>query len=499
MKTIYNNNNQLILGDNLEIMKTLPSESIDLIYIDPPFFSNRNYAIVWNDKGEIASFKDIWSGGVETYINWLFPRVEEMYRLLKSTGSLYLHCDWHANSYIRVHILDKIFGKENFRNEIIWYYKRWTNTSKDFQRMHDIIFRYCKSKDYVFTKPIQPYSKPELIENTVRGIVNGKLVRLKDEKGNYIERKKKSKGVLMHDVWQDINFIPPTSKERIGYPTQKPEKLLERIIKASSNEGNTVADFFLGGGTTIVVAEKLNRNWIGVDSSVAAIKITENRLYKEKDLFQKPFSVKIHKYDFDNLNNMNSFEFQDFVIEQFGGIPSKKKTGDFGIDGAKSINNEKYYIQVKQSKNIGRNIIDNFKSAIDRVNSKNGFILAWSFGKGANQEIARLNREKNYKIKLVEIQSFIPISKKPKIFVDITNDENIFKFDATRTESEVGIEFFSWDFDYKEKFKPEILYDKTGIVEKKFKKGKYKIACKCVDLEGLENIEVVEININGEA
>ena len=473
--------NQLILGDNLEVMKTLPSESIDLIYIDPPFFSNRNYAIVWNDKGEIASFKDIWSGGIETYINWLFPRVEEMYRLLKPTGSFYLHCDWHADAYIRVHILDKIFGKENFRNEIIWYYKTGGASKKHYSRKHDNIFFYSKNKNYKF------YADRVKIPRTEKS-----LKRAKNPKGARITSNNKIK--YSEDIFE-IQALNPMAKERIGYPTQKPEKLLERIIKASSNEGDTVADFFLGGGTTIVVADKLRRNWIGVDSSVAAIKVTENRLYKERDLFQKPFSVKIHKYDFDNLNNMNAFEFQDFVIEQFGGMPGRKKIGDFGIDGAKVIDNQKYYIQVKQSKKIGRNVIDNFKSAIDRKKSKNGFILAWSFGKGAIQEVARLNREESYNIKLTEIESFIPISRKPQIHIKVTNEKNKFRFDATNTKSEVGIEFFSWDFDFKKDFKPEILLDKTGIVEKKLKRGKHKIACKCVDLDGLENIEVIEINV----
>jgi DNA modification methylase len=421
-----------------------------------------------------------------------------MYRLLKPTGSFYLHCDWHANSYIRIHILDKIFGKEDFVNEIIWSYQGTGEPKRSFKQKHDTIFLYGKTKNYFFSD----FHSKEKISNFSKSKYNkedakGKFKEIRHSNGKVYKQYIKDT-MRMRDVW-DIPILNAMAKERIGYPTQKPEKLLERIILASSNENDVIADFFLGGGTTIVVAEKLNRNWIGVDSSVAAIKITENRLYKEKDLFQKPFSVKIHKYDFDNLNNMNAFEFQDFVVEQFGGIPNKKKTGDFGIDGTKSTNNEKYYIQVKQSKNIGRNIIDNFKSAIDRVNSKNGFILAWSFGKGANQEIARLNREKNYKIELVEIQSFIPISKKPQIFVDITNEKNIFKFDATRTESEVGIEFFSWDFDFREKFKADILYDKTGIVEKKFGEGKYKIACKCFDLNGLENVEFVEININGEA
>jgi DNA modification methylase len=112
--------NQLILGDCLEVLKTLASDSVDLIYLDPPFFSNRNYEVIWGDKGEVRSFEDRWSGGVDHYIAWLKERVVEMHRVLKPTGSIFLHCDWHANAYIRVFILDKIFGEENLRNEIIW-------------------------------------------------------------------------------------------------------------------------------------------------------------------------------------------------------------------------------------------------------------------------------------------------------------------------------------------------------------------------------------------
>jgi len=142
--------NQLILGDNLEVLRKIDSESVDLIYLDPPFFSNRNYEVIWGDEGEMRSFKDRWSGGVDHYIAWLKERVIEMHRILKSTGSIFLHCDWHANSHIRVFILDKIFGEQNFRNEIIWYYRRWTNVSKQFQNMHDTIFWYSKSNIYPF-------------------------------------------------------------------------------------------------------------------------------------------------------------------------------------------------------------------------------------------------------------------------------------------------------------------------------------------------------------
>ncbi len=406
--------NKLILGDNLEIMKNLPSESIDLIYIDPPFFSNRNYAVIWNDKGEVASFKDIWSGGIETYINWLYERVEEMYRLLKPTGSFYLHCDWHAFAEIKVYILDRVFGKNNFRNQIIWKYFKPHSSKKKYPNNHDLIFFYTKSDNYIFNYEEILVDYDEKAKKRYDKIdEDGKRYKIYNNKKNGEKRIAYMKKGKPTDILE-IPFVQGTAKERIGYPTQKPEKLLERIILASSNEGDIVADFFLGGGTTISVAEKLNRNWIGVDSSVAAVKITENRLYKIKDLFQKSFSVHIHKYDFETLDKMNPFEFEHFVVEQFGGVPNKKQRADFGIDGVKIIDGVKYFLQIKQSKSIGRNVVDNFKSAIDRKKSKNGFILAWSFGKGANAEVARLNREDNYNIKLIEISDFIPISKKQK-------------------------------------------------------------------------------------
>ncbi|MDR3351007.1 MAG: site-specific DNA-methyltransferase, partial [Prevotellaceae bacterium] len=139
--------NKLILGDNLEILKAMDSETVDLIYLDPPFFSNRDYEVIWGDEGEVRSFQDRWSGGIEHYIAWLKERVIEMYRVLKPTGSIFLHCDWHADAYIRVEILDKIFGRNNFRNEIIWYYRRWT-AGKTFQRMHDNILFYSKTQSF---------------------------------------------------------------------------------------------------------------------------------------------------------------------------------------------------------------------------------------------------------------------------------------------------------------------------------------------------------------
>lgn len=261
--------NQLILGDNLEVLRDIPSESVDLIYIDPPFFSNRHYEVIWGDAGEVASFNDRWAGGINHYIEWLYKRVEQLYRVLKPTGSFYLHCDWHANAYIRVLILDKIFGDKNFINEIIWNYHDPAGTVKDrFKKKHDTIFLYAKKSSYrLFNLDAvrEPYA-----QGTERQAKNqyksfGRVTKIN------------SLGKVREDVWQ-IPFINSQSKERIGYPTQKPEALLEIIIKASSNEGDIVLDAFCGGGTTPAVARRLGRKFIGIDQLAEAIEITDKRL-----------------------------------------------------------------------------------------------------------------------------------------------------------------------------------------------------------------------------
>ena len=246
--------NKLICGDNLDALKTIGDENIDLIYIDPPFNSEKDYEL-YNDK---------WNT-MENYIAWMRPRVEELCRVLKPTGSFYLHCDWHAGHYLKI-MLDDIFGYRNFQNEIIWYYRRWTNISSRFQRMHDIIFFYAKHRKFKFNCLYQPFSEKTIHrEISVDGVTNLK------------EKRDIDKGIVMHDVW-DIPYIHSQSKERLGYPTQKPEALLERIIKASSNKGDIVLDAFCGCGTTLVVAQKLKREWIGIDISPTAVKLAKARL-----------------------------------------------------------------------------------------------------------------------------------------------------------------------------------------------------------------------------
>ncbi|MDR3273069.1 MAG: hypothetical protein LBT29_06275, partial [Flavobacteriaceae bacterium] len=448
--------NKLILGDNLEILKTIEDETIDLIYLDPPFFSNRNYEVIWGDAGEVRSFQDRWSGGIDHYIGWLKERVEQMYRILKPTGSIFLHCDWHADAYIRVSILDRLFGASNFRNHIIW--QRTNSKGLAFTRLaqnHDSIFYYTKSDKFTFNSLYTPHSekyvadfykyiepetgrrysldnlanpnkdRPNLTyeflgvtrvwrwtkERMQKAYENGLIVQNQDGGVPRLKRYlDEQEGNPLDDNWNDILNVQSKS-EKIGYPTQKPEALLQRIIEMASNEGDTVLDPFVGGGTTVVVADKLNRKWIGIDQSVQAVKVTEMRLDKQRDLFSEPFTVQLHKYDYDTLRYKNAFEFESWIVQQFGGVSNTKQRGDLGLDGKMPDNTP---VQVKRSDNIGRNVIDNFKSAAERFDKKLfdknkdeqknvGYIIAFSFGKGAVQEVARLKLEENLIIELVTV------------------------------------------------------------------------------------------------
>lgn len=265
--------NQLILGDNLQVLRTLPSESIDLIYIDPPFFSGRNYNVIWGDSNEIRSFYDVWEGGIDSYLIWLNARLWEMRRVLKKTGSIYVHCDWHASHYIKTE-MDKIFGYENFQNEIIWKYSTFHGGRTSFRRDHQIIFLYTKSE-------VLKYNYREVLDEYAEGTV--KRFDKEDENGRFkfVKGKKfyMQGGNYPSDVWE-IKQPQINSLEYIGYPTQKPEELLEKIIKSSSDKGDVVADFFCGGGSTLIATEKLGRKFIGCDSSRIAISVTLDRLIK---------------------------------------------------------------------------------------------------------------------------------------------------------------------------------------------------------------------------
>jgi len=247
------------LSDNLDLMAEIKDNTVDLIYCDILYGTGRKF----KDYQDLKPVRKIIK-------NHYIPRIKEMHRILKPTGSIYLQMDTRINHWMRC-IMDNIFEYNNFRNEISWWYKRWSNVSFGYQKMHDVILFYSKSKA-VFNIEYQAYSKPNEIEETIRGVVDGKLVRLKDENGNYKKRETENKGVPLHDVWE-LQHLQPTTNERVGYDTQKPKKLIERIIKASSNEGDLVADFYSGSFTTAEVCKDLNRNFIGCDISEKAVAI----------------------------------------------------------------------------------------------------------------------------------------------------------------------------------------------------------------------------------
>jgi len=392
--------NVIYCGDNLTWLKKFPDSCIDLIYIDPPFFSNKKYEIIFNDGEEIRSFEDRWKGGIEHYIEWMRDRVFEMHRILKDTGSFYLHCDWHASHYLKV-MCDDIFGYRNFKNEIVWGYQRWTAGTKNFQRTHDIILFYAKNKNkLIFNIQKESYSKKSKHQaGRFTKIKNGKLVQ------RYTEDKSRLKA--MRDVWE-ISILNSQAKERLGYPTQKPEKLLERIIKASSNIGDLVCDPFCGCGTTLAVAQVLQRKWVGIDVSPSACKLMKNRVEKYGvagiEIIGLPINI-------NQLKKLPPFEFQNWSVGALGGTVNPKKVGDMGIDGFTFMNRNP--IQIKQSENVGRNVVDNFETAMQRIKKDEGYIVAFSFGKGAYEEVARVKQDGLF-IKLLTVDKLLEFEEEAK-------------------------------------------------------------------------------------
>jgi DNA modification methylase len=422
--------NALYFGDNLDILKQLyaahPNGFIDLIYIDPPFNSKRNYNILFEDvdlqdtKAQKEAFADTWSQvsyldtlneiheidldlynvlnvldntslpkAAISYLCTMALRIWYMYKVLKDTGSFYLHCDPTMSHYLKI-ACDMIFSERYFQNEIIW--QRTTNTgsskslSKRFSADTDTILFYTKTEQFTFNKLYREYGETYLKRfkyQDVKGKYRWQAMKTySDEKLHDLEsqdmlRWTKSgkpeykqyintlKGVPMNNLWNDIFHINPMAKERLGYPTQKPEELLERILKTSSNEGDLVADFCCGCGTTIAVAQKLGRRWLGVDISHLSIKLVMKRLQETYDtkyaeirhtfeVFGIPKDIASAKALAESDDN-GRFKFQDWVIEfVLSGVSNPKKTADGGWDGhmtfAMGKKKETVLIEVKSGK-----------------------------------------------------------------------------------------------------------------------------------------------------
>lgn len=409
--------NRLIWGDNLHVMRQLPSNSIDLIYIDPPFFSGRQYNVIWGDDNELRSFNDIWEDGMPGYLIWLNARLYEMKRLLKSTGSIYVHCDWHASHYIKVE-MDKIFGHENFRNEIVWSYTSGGVSKQWFGRKHDVLFLYAKNiasysirlpreKSYTRTLP-----EPHTNSGQRLGVLRDDICEL-CENGHPGQ---KYRMVSMRDVWTDLRSLFRNDAEMIGYPTQKPEALLERIIKASSTEGDIVADFFLGGGTTVAAAQRLGRRWIACDQSRVAVAVTAERLKQQamtrglRDTPIPDFTVEQWGiYEAERLSNMQASEFREFVLRSYGA----SRIGDVGASpdihgwrnqrpiwvGDPGLDSQATGQDVQQFANAIRQTTQ-YRDA----NLRDGVILAWGFAQDARQAANQLRQLEHIDVNFVRLK-----------------------------------------------------------------------------------------------
>ncbi len=485
----------LYRDENLERLAQLPSDSVDLIYLDPPFFSNRVYEVIWGDEAEVRSFEDRWEGGIGHYIGWMKDRMAQLHRVLKRDGSLYLHCDPHASHYLKV-MLDEVFGPAMFRNEIIWRRTGAHTTPRRFETVHDVIFFYTKSSSYHFKPAKRPYTvqhvKSRYAEaddgrfkfTTGGNILTGPGVTGGDSgqpwrgfdptaknrhwaipgylaeqmapeftglsatekleelyQAGLIEIKPKAEwphpvkylsdddGLFPPDIWAyqpgtegmlygtdegidaDVRWLGPKGAERLGYPTQKPEGLLERIIGASSKAGGVVLDPFCGCGTTVAVAERLGRQWVGIDISPTAIEIMRRRLWNQARCVPVVFDMPDSE---EALRKLKPFEFQNWIINAINGTHSPRRTGDMGIDGYWWFTKEP--VQVKQSESVGRNVVDNFETAIRREGHDSGYVIAFSFTKGAVEEVARAKRE-GLNIRLVRVKEVLLMVKRSDLLV----------------------------------------------------------------------------------
>lgn len=447
----------LYCDDNLERLSTLPKDSVDLIYLDPPFFSNRVYEVIWGDEAEVRSFEDRWEGGIQHYIGWMQERLVELRRVLSPTGSLFLHCDPHASHYLKM-MMDSIFGWGQFQNEIVW--KRTASKGLMTSRLasnHDTILAYRGSDAATWnaSEVFVPYDPTNLDEKTASKYCHrdaaGRLYRLaslinpnpdrpnleyeflgvtrvwrwtrermeqayddgiviQTAPGRVPQHKRyldEQKGRPLDDVWTDISPINARAAERLGYPTQKPEGLLERILRLASNDGDVVLDPFCGCGTTVAVAQRLGRRWIGIDISPTAMEIMRRRLWNQSRTV--PQIVNLPDTE-SALRTLKPFEFQNWVINTMNGTHSPRRTHDMGIDGYSFF--ERFPIQVKRSDHVGRNVVDNFETAIRREGQSDGFIVAFSFTRGAVEEVARA-RQEGLNIRLVRVKELLLLTKRP--------------------------------------------------------------------------------------
>jgi adenine-specific DNA-methyltransferase len=467
-------------GDNLEQLKKLPDACVDLIYIDPPFNSNRNYEVFWGETKEKRAFEDR-HASTQAYIEFMRPRCVQLARVLKKTGSFYYHCDWHASHYVKV-MLDHIFGENNFQNEIVWRRHFSHNDPKKFGCVHDVIFYYVAGKTFSWNQQHVAHSESyikshysnidedgrafQLVSCSAPGdgpprrfgdkelkppagrhwswtqegvdelITKGRIVFTKTGMPRLKQYLDAMKGVPLQDVWDDIPPVNSQAVEALGYPTQKPLVLLDRIIKASSNENDIVLDAFCGCGTALVAAQNLRRQWIGIDVSPTACRVMAKRL---RDVCGLPESEPLWKigrgyvvrglpWSEEKLRAIPPFEFENWAVIALGGIPNKVQVGDMGVDGRiypvsssatprrqqhheLALKERWYPIQVKQKDKAGRPDIDSFEAVMMREQCDIGFFVSFDFTEDAYTEIGAFFKRTGKTIRALTVSDILDETK----------------------------------------------------------------------------------------
>lgn len=455
-------------GDCLDKLPQLPAESVDMIYIDPPFNSNRNYETFWGETQERRAFEDRHSS-MQAYIDFIRPRCAELRRVLKKSGSFYFHCDWHASHYVKV-MLDQLFGEGNFQSEIIWHRTTAKGlASTGFPNNHDTIFFYGGGERITFNRPYSPYDLDNLDEKTARKYSlrdpDGRQYQLTDltnpnpnrpnltyeflgitkvwrwtkermqeayETGLVIQPRPgavprfkryldEQEGRPVDTVWTDIPPLNSQAKERLGYPTQKPLALLDRIIRASSNPGDIILDAFCGCGTALEAAEKLGRQWIGIDTSPTACRVMSKRLKDACGLREdeamwrsgRGFVVLDLPKTETQLRKLPPFEFENWAVIALNGLTNTAQVGDMGIDGkiylpsplkkgtqseTGSLFGDWCPIQVKQKDKAGRPDIDLFEAAMMREKRSKGYFVSFGYTSDAMKEIEGFRRRTGCRI-----------------------------------------------------------------------------------------------------
>lgn len=536
--------NRLFWGDNLHVMRQLPTESIDLIYIDPPFFSGKQYNVIFGDQNELRSFSDIWEGGMPGYLIWLNARLFEMKRLLKKTGSIYVHCDWHASHYIKVE-MDKIFGWNAFQNEIVWAYNVGGKGPSRWARKHDVLLFYTKTSEYFFDGKAAGVSR----ETGTKSF--GGIIGVDDQGRRYQDKLAKSSGKyyryyldepkVPEDWWTDINSIQSQSAERIGYPTQKPEALLKRVILASSPEGAVVADFFCGGGTAPAVAQLIGRRWIACDQSRVAVAITADRLTRQvEDQTGKMFAVPDLTiehwgvYEAKRLADAPPDQFHAFVLHAFGAVIDENERGFHGYKGAIPV----WVGHPDPKKPVTADEVQAFANAIRKTlrykqdNLRDGIMLAWAFRPDAQEAGERLRRLEQTDLNFIRLdmiridsapfrehvtalstdhadyQNFLTFVQPPTVEVGFKRAApGTYLFDVSETavmNPRARIINVQWDFLYGERFSstPGFSFARTGKKEVALttkyefpEPGTYRIACRVQDDMGGEGLWTGEIEV----